>query len=162
MIREQDLRIDVYRSGAVYAADFWDAVVRVTHLPSGMQVTKWDSSNRKARDAAVEELEERLADRYCMVHYDPDAIINLPRWLGRCPMCEAAEHQAWVEDVEERLEFALRAARSGVRTRAALRPQVDGMEALVARMMDACNAPNTVAEPVTWVRKYLMKDVQRE
>ena len=162
MIREQDLRIDIYRSGSVIGiTDPWGVVVRITHIPSGLVATGRDmASGFKARDAAMKELEEKFADRFCPRHHDPDALVPFgflrTSWWGPCSSCTAEEHQAWVKDVRRRLEFALAAAAHGMTV--TWRPSEDTPEMLVARMMELNNAPATLAETLPWVRKYIRKE----
>lgn len=162
MIREQDLRIDVYRSGVgmLLGPDVPTVAVRITHIPSGLQGTgEHRSSARLAKDCALEELYDKFADRYCPKHYDPDSSYNL-RLFGyrhlRCAECEVEDHQAWVEDVHQRLEFALAAATHDMTV--TWRPSEDTPETLVARMMELTNAPKTLAETTAWVKNYLRKE----
>lgn len=56
MIREQDLRVDVFRGGGT--------AVRVTHLPTGLSGTGFDNegSSRAARDIALLELAPKLRE----------------------------------------------------------------------------------------------------
>lgn len=160
MIREQDLRIDVYRSGSVIGiCDPWGVAVRVTHIPSGLQATgRHPSSGYAAKTQALEELHDKFTSRFCPKHYDSNSSYNLRLfgyWRLHCAECEVEDHQAWVEDVQHRLEFALAAASHGMTV--TWRPSEDTPEALVARMMELNNAPATLTETVAWVRKYIHK-----
>jgi len=119
VIREQDLRIDIYRSGAVMilGPDVPNVAVRITHVPSGLQGTgRHSSSAHKAKDQALEELYDKFSSRYCPKHYDPYSSFNLRLfgyWRLRCAECEVENHQAWVEEVRCKFQRSLEAAALG-------------------------------------------------
>lgn len=154
MIPEQDLRIDIYRNAGAYGT-LQDVAVRITHMPSGLQATsRHEISSRAAKDKAMAELEEKFSNRFCPRHYQPtDAWSPFFHQRRQCLDCEQEEQQAWIQDVQQRLEFALAAASHGMTV--TWRPSEDTPELLVARMMELNNAPATLTETVAWVRKYI-------
>lgn len=70
VLREEDLRIDVYRDGAPWHSSalpgFHGCAVRVTHLPTGLVVTKENRSGLQAKAEALEELRSKV--RAATVH----------------------------------------------------------------------------------------------
>lgn len=59
MIREQDLRIDIYRTAGPPAANN-EVAVRITHLPTGFQGIGRDAENASAYKARHDALRELL------------------------------------------------------------------------------------------------------
>jgi hypothetical protein len=56
-IREEDLRVDVYRNGSPMPQR---STVQVTHLPTGIVTTAEDWSQVRAKERAIQELRARL------------------------------------------------------------------------------------------------------
>ena len=57
MLKPEDLRVEVIRKPMIVEVFPRNEFVKITHLPSGISVTKHNNSQLKARNEALEELE---------------------------------------------------------------------------------------------------------
>lgn len=77
MIDEKDLKIEIYRVGGVVGYSMIagpDSAVRVTHIPTGLQVVAQDSrSPMTNKNHAIAELEDMLRVRRYMSYNEQES-----------------------------------------------------------------------------------------
>ncbi len=96
MIREQDLRIDLYRTAGAAGCPGNSCSVRITHMQSGISGTGTDdvtASAYKARDTALRELLPKLRAAGYGWDFEPSAT---PK-----SMAQAFQEAAWELDQRE-------------------------------------------------------------
>jgi peptide chain release factor 1 len=98
-IEDKDLRIDVFRSGGPggQSVNTTDSAVRVTHLPTGLEVKCQDQKSQlQNKIQALDILRSRFLDRVVAEQEAGRAQRRARRWNGR-PLAENAHVQLSAE-----------------------------------------------------------------